>query len=261
MAGVIEEVGTAVTEWKKGDRVMALLPGGGYAQYVTIPSEMAIPVPVDMELTTAAGVPEAFLTAFQTLISISHLQPYQKVLIHAGGSGVGTSAIQLCNLVEGVEVFVTAGSKSKIDDCIKLGAKGGVNYKEGPWLPQLQKLVEGVDIIIDCVGADYFSQNLQFLNLEGKLIIIGFLSGSTLPELSLAPILSKRLSIQGTTLKSRSLNYKIQLTHDFMNFTEGKLGKEIKPIISQVLNWQQVEEAHRTMEKNENTGKIIIAID
>jgi len=258
---VIEEVGSAVTQWKKGDRVMALLSGGGYAQYVTLPSEMAMPVPEDMDLTTAAGIPEAFLTAYQTLFTIGQLQPHQKVLVHAGGSGVGTSVIQLCKLVEGVEVFLTAGSKEKIDHCIKLGAKGGANYKEGPWLPQLQKLVNEVDIIIDCVGANYFSQDLQLLNLEGKLIIIGFLSGATLAQTSLAPVLSKRLSIIGTTLRSRSLNYKIQLTKDFINFTQGKLGKEIRPVVSQVLKWQQVAEAHNSMEKGENTGKIIIVID
>jgi len=260
MAGEVEEVGSAVTQWKKGDRVMALLPGGGYAQFVSVPSEMAMQVPPDMDLPTAAGIPEAFLTAFQTLFTIGNLQPHQKVLIHAGASGVGTSAIQLCNIVEGVEVYVTAGSKEKIDDCIKLGAKGGVNYKEGPWLPQLQKLVDGVDIIIDCIGANYFVQDLQFLKLEGKLIIIGLLSGATVPDVSLAPILKKRLSIIGNTLRSRSVNYKIQLTKDFIKFTEGKLGKEIKPIVSQVFNWQQIVKAHESMEKNENIGKIIIVI-
>jgi len=262
MAGVVEEVGSAVSGWNKGDKIMGLLPGGGYAQYVTLPAEMAIPVPPDMDLTTAAGIPEAFLTAFQCLFTIGHIQPHQKVLIHAGASGVGTSAIQLCQLVEGVEVYVTAGSNEKIAECVKLGAKGGANYKEGPWLDQLKKIVDGVDIIVDCVGADYFAQNLQFLNLEGKLIYIGFLSGSTLPpESSLAPILRKRLAIQGTTLRARSVPYNIQLTKDFFNFTKGKIGKEIRPIISQVLNWEQVADAHTAMEKNKNIGKIIIKID
>jgi len=261
MAGVVEEVGSAVTHWNKGDKVMALLAGGGYAQYVTIPADMAIPVPPEMDLTTAAGIPEAFLTAYQTLFTIGHLQPHQKVLIHAGASGVGTSAIQLCKLVEGVEVYITAGSKDKIDECIKLGANGGVNYKEGPWLPQLQKLVDGVDIIIDCIGANYFSQNIQFLKLDGKLVIIGFMSGSTLPDVNLAPVLSKRLTIQGSTLRSRSIEYKTNLTKDFVHLTQGKLGKQVRPIISQVLDWKNVADAHISMEKNENIGKIIIKID
>jgi len=185
-----------------------------------------------------------------------------KVLVHAGASGVGTSAIQLCKSVEGVEVYVTAGSPNKIEDCIKLGAKGGVNYKSGEWLPEMSKITSGgVDIIIDCVGGNYFNQDLQLLKLDGKLILIGFLAGSVLPaDTNIAPILGKRITVQGTTLRNRSLEYKIKLTQDFVAFSKGKLGKELKPIIAKTLNWTEVIEAHRFMENNENVGKIVLKI-
>jgi len=263
VAGVVEEVGSEVTEWKKGDRVMALLSGGGYAQYAVIHSKMAIRVPDEMDLISASAIPEAFLTGFQTLFTIGNLKPNTKVLIHAGASGVGTSAIQLCNLVEGVEAYVTAGSSNKIEECIKLGAKGGVNYKNGDWLTEMSKLTSGgVDIIIDCVGANYFNQDLQLLKLDGKLIIIGFLAGSVLPaDTNIAPILGKRLTVQGTTLRNRSLEYKIKLIQDFTTFSEGKLGKQLTPIIYKTVNWTEVIKAHNCMENGDNIGKIILKIE
>jgi len=263
MAGIVEELGSLVTELKKGDRVMSLLPGGGYAQYVSIPEKIAVKIPDEIDFETAAGIPEAFITAFQTLFTIGNIKPYQKVLIHAGASGVGTSAIQLCNLVEGVQTFITTSSIEKIDECLKLGAHAGVNYKEGPWLEKMLKITNGgVDIIIDCIGANYFNDNLQVLKLDGKLILIGFLSGSVLKgDFSMAPILGKRLTIQGTTLRSRSLEYKIQLTKDFASFSEGKLGKQLRPIISKILNWEDVAKAHDMMENNKNVGKIILKVN
>jgi len=263
MAGVVDEVGSQVTEWKKGDKVMALLPGGGYAQYVVIHSKMGIRIPDGMDFETAAAIPEAFLTAYQTLFTIGNLKPHMKVLFHAGASGVGTSAIQLCNLVEGVEIYVTAGSSNKIEECIKLGAKGGVNYKNGEWINEMLKITSGgVDIIIDCIGSSYFNQDIQLLKLDGKLIIIGFLAGSVLPaETNIAPILIKRLTVQGTTLRNRSLEYKININQGFISFSEGKLGKQIKPIVSKAVSWKEVCEAHTFMEKNENIGKIVLKID
>jgi len=263
MAGVVEEVGSEVTDWKKGDRVMALLSGGGYAQYVVIHSKMGMRIPDDMDFITAAAIPEAFLTAYQTLFTIGNLSPHQKVLIHAGASGVGTSAIQLCNIVEGAEVYVTAGSQNKIDECIKLGAKGGVNYKNGEWITEMKKITSGgVDIIIDCVGANYLNQDLQLLKLDGKLIIIGFLAGSILSaNTDIAPILGKRLTIQGSTLRNRSLEYKIKLTKDFTTFTKGFLGNKLKPTIYKTVNWNEVSEAHHCMEKGDNIGKIVLKVE
>jgi len=263
MAGTVEEVGSEVRaeDWKIGDRVMALLSGGGYAQYTAINQKMAIRIPDEMDFETAAAIPEAFLTAYQTLFTIGNLEAGQRVLVHAGASGVGTSAIQLCNLVEGVEVFVTAGSDVKIQECLKLGAKGGANYKEEDWAAKLQPLTGGVDLVIDCVGASYFEKNLQILKMDGKLVMIGMLSGSTLHDsLQLAPILYKRLTIQGTTLRSRSEEYKINLTQSFVRFTEGKLGTSLKPVISKVFNWEDVAEAHQFMEKDQNIGKIVLQI-
>jgi len=184
-------------------------------------------------------------------------------LIHAGASGVGTSAIQLCNIVEGAEVYVTAGSQNKIDECIKLGAKGGVNYKNGEWITEMKKITSGgVDIIIDCVGANYLNQDLQLLKLDGKLIIIGFLAGSILSaNTDIAPILGKRLTIQGSTLRNRSLEYKIKLTKDFTTFTKGFLGNKLKPTIYKTVNWNEVSEAHHCMEKGDNIGKIVLKVE
>ncbi|SFS63384.1 NAD(P)H-quinone oxidoreductase [Marininema halotolerans] len=262
VAGVVEEVGESSGSWKKGDRVFGLLSGGGYAEYAVIPGDMAMRIPDELSFTDAAGVAEVFLTAWQALFWIGHLQNNQRVLIHAGASGVGTAAIQLAKNV-GAFVAVTAGSQEKLTACQKLGADVGVNYREGPFEPKLREVVGegGFDLILDFIGASYWDQNMKALAMDGRLVLISALSGSHIKGMNLVPLLAKRLQVTGTTLRSRSLSYKTQLTRDFAQkglplFQQGKLS----PVIDHVFSWENVQAAHRYMEENRNIGKVVLEV-
>ncbi|MFD1426895.1 NAD(P)H-quinone oxidoreductase [Kroppenstedtia sanguinis] len=263
MAGVVEEVGAKCRDWKVGDRVFGLLPGGGYAEYAVIPAQMALPVPERLNMVEAAAIAEVFLTAYQALFWLGDLQKKDRVLIHAGASGVGTAAIQLAKS-HGATVFTTAGSEEKLEACLSLGADLALNYKEGPFAPAVQEVTgrEGVQLILDFVGASYWEQNVDCLGMDGKLILISTLGGTRPEKFSLGPILAKRLQVMGTTLRSRSLDYKKRLTRNFSEmalplFEEGRL----QPILDRVFPWDEVREAHRYMEENRNIGKIVLQVE
>jgi len=237
-----------------------LLPGGGYAEYCVIPHEMAIRIPDGISFEDAAGIPEAFLTAWQALKWLSGLDDNKTVLIHAAASGVGTSAIQLVKQFKNTKVLVTAGSEEKIEFCKKLGASAGFNRKDGPWIEGvLAEAPKGVDIIIDFVGSTYWEQNVKALALDGTMVILSCLGGSTAPSFDMSQILLKRLSIRGSTLRSRSLEYKINLTQDFAKFAMPRFSDgRLKPIIDKVFTWEQVGDAHLYLEADKNIGKIIL---
>lgn len=263
MAGIVEEVGEACQGWKSGDRVFGLLPGGGYAEYAVIPGDMALPLREDLSFEEGAAIAEVFLTAYQALFWLGSLQKGGQVLVHAGASGVGTAAIQLAKAC-GARVFATAGSQEKLQACHSLGADLALNYKEGPFAPKVQAAAgsEGVQVILDFVGAPYWEQNLDCLGMDGKLILISTLGGTQPEKFNLGPFLAKRLQLTGTTLRSRSLSYKTRLTQDFAEkalplFHEGRL----KPIIDRTFSWNQVQDAHRYMEDNRNIGKIVLKVD
>ncbi|PTX64247.1 putative PIG3 family NAD(P)H quinone oxidoreductase [Melghirimyces profundicolus] len=263
MAGVVEKVGENCRGWKPGDRVFGLLPGGGYAEYAVIPGDMALPIPEGYGFEEAAAIAEVFLTAYQALFWLGSLKQGEKVLIHAGASGVGTAAIQLAKAA-GATVYTTAGSSDKLEACRSLGADLAVNYKEGPFEPHVRSAAgeNGVQLVLDFVGAPYWEQNLNCLGIDGKLVLISTLGGAQLENASLVPFLAKRLQVIGTTLRSRSLHYKIELTRDFADhvlplFGEGK----IKPVIDRTFSWKEVREAHRYMEENRNIGKVILRVD
>ncbi|HEV7351481.1 NAD(P)H-quinone oxidoreductase [Telluribacter sp.] len=261
VAGVVEAVGESVARWQVGDRVFGLLPGGGYAQYAVMHEDMAMPIPGIWNFVDAAAVPEVFLTAFQALNWIAYVQPGETVLLHAGASGVGTAAIQLAHAM-GADIIVT-GSASKHDLCRQLGATHAIDYRKGPFLDELLSLTNGngVDVIVDPVGGDYFTQNLKALKLDGRLIMLAVMGGAKVPEVNLGPILFKRLQIVGSTLRSRSREYQIRLTEDFVDFAYDRFQSGmLKPVIDTVFDWQDVAEAHRYMEDNRNTGKIVLRI-
>jgi putative PIG3 family NAD(P)H quinone oxidoreductase len=261
LAGSIVEIGSKVTKHKNGDAVFGLLPGGGYAQYAVIHEDMAIPLPENMSMEEGSAIPEVFLTAFQALQWLAKLKSEEKILIHAGASGVGTAAIQLSREM-GAEVLATA-SATKHNICLELGAKKVIDYKNESFDQVIADITkrQGVDVIIDFIAADYFNQNIESLAMDGRLILLATLSGGKTDAIDLRKILSKRLSIIGSTLRSRSLEYQIQLTQDFVafalpRFKDGRL----KPIIDRVLDWNQVKEAHAIMENNSNAGKIVLKI-
>jgi tumor protein p53-inducible protein 3 len=263
MAGVVEAAGPGCLERHAGDRVCGLLPGGGYAQYAVLPEALAIPIPEGWSFEQAAAIPEVFLTAFQTLFWIGRLKAGERALIHAGASGVGTAAIQLAREA-GATVLATAGSDQKCAACRELGAAAAINYRRGPFAAEVMRSTggEGVDLILDFVAAPYFAQNLSILRVDGRLVLISTLGGGTVKDLKLGNLIARRLQITGTTLRARSVDYKARLTGDFKGFALERFARGVlKPVVDRCFPWEQVAEAHRYMEANRNTGKIVLSVD
>lgn len=263
IAGVVEAVGTEVKQWQKGERICGLVNGGGYAEYCVIHEDMGLSIPKNMDYTDAAAIPEVFLTALQALQWLGKIKEGEKVLIHAGASGVGTAAIQLAELLNVSEIYATASAqKHKI--CYQLGADVVIDYKTENFADIITERTagKGVDVIIDFVAAPYLQQNLQSLAVEGRLVVLAFLGGVMVENLNLAALLRKRVEMIGTTLRPRSQEYKIKLTKALQNLTWAQFAEgEIKPIIDSVVSWRDVTEAHTKMERNENVGKIVMRID
>jgi putative PIG3 family NAD(P)H quinone oxidoreductase len=261
VAGEVAAIGSQVSQFSPGDRVFGLLPGGAYAQYATIKASMALPIPQNWSFEEAAAIPEVFLTAYQALMWLAKLQAEETILIHAGASGVGTAAIQLAKLI-GAKVAVTA-SAAKHEACRQLGADLCIDYHHQDFVYEIRQHLRpsGVDVVLDFMAAAYFEHNLQVLNTDGRLVMLALLGGHRLGETNLAPILSKRLSILGSTLRSRSLSYQSQLTTDFWRFCAKAFAQgQLRPVIDSVYPWQQVQEAHQRMEQNLNVGKIILKV-
>jgi tumor protein p53-inducible protein 3 len=262
MAGMVVDAGAACREWNAGDRVCALLPGGGYAELVSISAGLAMRIPGNLSFEQAAAIPEVFLTAYQNLFNVARLAPGETVLIHAGGSGVGTAAVQLVREA-GAASLVTAGSREKIDRCLALGARAGWNYKEGPFLPWVARMTgdKGVDIVLDFVGAPYFEQNLQALAVDGRMVVIGTMGGSEVEKFSLRTLMSKRLQITGAGLRSMGTERKIRLTGHFVNFALPRFADgRLAPIVDSVFDWREAARAHERMESNVNVGKIVLRV-
>jgi len=261
MAGVVEEVGSMCKgNFQPGDRVFGLLNGGGYGEYATILEEMAIPIPDNMSFEEAAAIPEVFLTAYQTLFWLGKLKRNETVLIHAGASGVGTAAIQLAKTI-GATSMVTVGSAEKQKACLKLGAKFAFNYHEGPFSAQVKSSThgQGVHLVLDFIGAPYFEQNLDVLQVDGRLVLISILGGNRCRQIKLSKILNKRLTVVGTTLRSRTDEYKIKLTKEFFTFALPLFQeRKLRPVIDKVFPISDVQAAHQYMEENRNIGKIIL---
>ena len=261
MAGTVEKVGAKVTRWDKGDFVFALLPGGGYAEFCTLHEDMALPIPENLSFEEAAAMPETFMTAFQALSWLGNLKQLETVLIHAGGSGVGTSAIQLARKLFNARIVTTAGKDRKLEACRNLGADFAYNYKTQDFAKEIKKEVgkDSVNLVVDFIGAPYWEQNIEVLATDGRLVYLSFLGGHKLEHMSLAPLLKKRLTVMGSTLRSRSLEYKVELTKDFSSncmrlIEDGSIG----PVIDSVYDWEDTEEAHQRMSDNKNTGKIVL---
>lgn len=261
VAGTVAAVGADISNWQVGDRVMGLLPGGGYAQFALLHSELAMPVPENLSFAEAAALPEVFLTAWQALVWLAKLQKGETVLIHAGASGVGTAAIQVAKAM-GAQVWVTA-SAAKHAACQALGASLAIDYKATDFAEVIQEKTagRGVNVIVDFIGAAYWQQNLQSLAMDGRLVMLAFLGGAK-TETSLAPLLQKRLSVYGSTLRSRSLPYQAALCKDLAAFLLPRLKSGVlKPVIHKVYDWQQAEEAHRDMVQNQNVGKLVLTLE
>jgi len=261
MAGIVEKTGSKVSRWQEGDHVMGLLAGGGYAEYCTIHEDMAMSMPENLSFEEAAAIPETFLTAFQALIWLGRLTQQETVMIHAAGSGVGTSAIQLAHQLRDAQIIATAGKQHKLESAQELGAEFTYNYKTQNFADEIVGDIgeDSVDLIVDFIGAPYWEKNIRVLTMDGRVVYLSFLGGHRLEKMSLAPILKKRLSIMGSTLRSRALDYKIKLTKDFASqalplFKSGKLS----PAIDSIFDWSEAEQAHQRMANDKNTGKIVL---
>ncbi len=256
------EVVAPAGPWRAGDRVMAVVTGGGYAELAAVPVGMAMPIPENLSFEQAAAIPEAFLTAYLNLFTLGRLQTGETVLIHAGASGVGSAAIQLAHAA-GARVFATAGSAEKLALCRELGADAAINYREESFAERVLEITggQGANLVLDFVGAPYWQQNMAALALDGRLQLIGFLGGSA-GQLDLGPIMAKRLTVTGATLRRTPLARKTALTAEFIAFALDRLARgELRPVIDTIYPLDAAAEAHRVMEANRNAGKLVFRID
>lgn len=260
-AGEVVAVGSEVSGWQVGDRAMALLPGGGYAELATVHHGSAMRVPAAWSWDKAGSLPEVFLTAYLNLFELGGLRDGGRALVHGGGSGVGTAAIQLCKEA-GVDLIVTAGSQDKLDKCIELGAKVGINYNDGPFAPKVQEATgkRGVDVVLDCIGGKYLEQNVDCLALDGRLVIIGLMGGAK-AEINLAKMLTRRLQVIGSTLRTRSVEQKQQLVQSFVRrFGAAIEAGRLEPIVERVFPLAEAPAAHRLMQSSAHFGKIVLSV-
>jgi NADPH:quinone reductase len=261
-AGIVEETGTLVRDWKPGDRVMGLLGGGGYAEKLVTKERLLLPVPSNLGLEEAAAIPEAFATAFDALFLQLALAPGESLLIHAVASGVGLASLQLAK-TGGCTVYGTAGSDAKLQRAAELGLDAGINYRTHDFAAEVSRQTGrlGVDVIMDLVGGSYWERNLNSLKVRGRLILVGLLGGA-MAQTNLAEILGKRLTIVGTVLRTRPVEEKMALTQELRRRMIPLLeSKKIFPVIDRVFPLAQAAAAHAYMETNANVGKIVLTVD
>lgn len=257
-AGVVEQVGRDVVGWREGDEAMALLAGGGYAERVTVDARHALPIPRAVGLPAAGGVMEVFVTAWLNLFEVGHLAAGERVLIHGGASGVGTAAVQLARAF-GAEPWVTAGTPAKLDACAALGAVAGVDHHLDDFVARL-RAAGGAQLILDCIGAKYLARNLDALADDGRLIVIG-LQGGARAELSLATLLSRRLTIVGSTLRALSADRKAAVIARFRQRVWPLLDDgALRVVVDRVLPIEAAAEAHAVLERSEHVGKVVLTL-
>ncbi|HEV8131603.1 MAG TPA: NAD(P)H-quinone oxidoreductase [Acidobacteriota bacterium] len=261
-AGEVEAAGSRVTDFQVGDRVMGLTAAGGHAQKLVVPSRMAVEVPNELDWHQAASLPEVFITAHDALVTQCGLTSGETVLIHAAGSGVGIAAIQIARTLGTSFILGTAGSASKLARACELGLDFGINYNTDDFSQIVARVCgpEGVDVILDVVGAKYLEKNINSLRLKGRMVLVGLLGGA-LAQVNLAMLLSKRLTIRGTSLRSRPLEEKIAATRAFEKSVVPLIVHgRIQPIVDRVFPLSDIQEAHRYMESNANFGKIVLDV-
>ncbi len=258
-AGYVVQLGAGAGRWHVGDRVFAVVAGGGYGRYVVIPEDHLIPVPENLSFTEAAAAAEVFLVAFLNLFLEAGLQRGETLLLHGGGSGVGTAAVQLAR-ESGACVIVTAATEEKIERCLRLGAWAGIEYKSEDFAWKVRELTDGrgVDVVLDWIGAPYLGKHLDILKPGGRLVVIGLMGGHT-GEITLAPLLTKRLKIIGSVLRSRSWEEKAELVRRFRSRVLPLLASgSVKPVVDSVFKAEEVETAHRRMQEGGHFGKIVL---
>ncbi|WP_165003821.1 MULTISPECIES: NAD(P)H-quinone oxidoreductase [unclassified Enterococcus] len=264
VAGEVIENPSNDPRFSPGTRVYGLVNLGGYAEYAVMPADRAILLPDSLDYVSAAGISEVFLTAYQTLYWLGDLQKEETVLIHAGASGVGTAAIQLAKQLSDARIIVTAGSEEKLAFCKELGADELINYKTQVFSEEVRKLTngQGVNVILDFIGASYWEKNLASIAVDGRWVLIGMLGGTIVSKMDLGALINKRIQLTGTLLTPRSDAYKAKLTQEFMAIVGPYLENgQVRPIIDRTFSFEEARQAHEYMEANKNIGKIILTMD
>lgn len=262
VAGTVAAVGSGVTRWKPGDRVCALTPGGGYAELVTAPEGSVLPIPDGLTLAEAASLPETFFTVWTNVFQRGRLAAGERFLVHGGSSGIGATAIQLAKAF-GATVYTTVGSAEKAEFCRSLGADVVFNYREEDWAAALWKITEkkGVDVILDMVGGDYTMKNIRSLAIEGRLVQIAFLKGSKIADFDAMPIMLRRLTFTGSTLRPRSNADKAAIGRELVEKVWPLLAaKKVKTVIHKIFPLAEARAAHELMESSAHVGKIVLAV-
>jgi NADPH2:quinone reductase len=262
VSGEVVGLGEGVTAYEIGDRVCALANGGGYAEYCTAPDSQTLLWPAGYDAVHAAALPETYFTVWANLFMIGRLMKGETALIHGGTSGIGVTAIQLAAAM-GASTIVTAGSDEKIAACLRLGAKAAINYRTQDFGDEVKRITEGrgVDVVLDMVGAPYFPRNLRALALDGRLIQIAFLQGSKLDALDLMPIMTRRLTIAGSTMRPRTRSQKAQIADELRSIVWPMLDTgQAKPVIHQVFPLAEAAQAHALMESSMHIGKIMLQV-
>ena len=262
VAGVVAALGAEVQGWQVGDRVCALANGGGYAEYCAAPAGQCLPWPAGYGAVEAAALPETYFTVWANLFGLGGLRQGGTALVHGGSSGIGTTAIQLAKAF-GARVYVTAGSAEKCDACVRLGADGAINYREADFAESIRQFTtgQGVDVVLDMVGAPYMARNLRCLALEGRLVLIAFLGGPKVEALDFTHVMLRRLTITGSTMRARSAAQKAAIAAELREKVWPLLDAgQCKPLIHAAFPLAQVADAHRLMESSAHVGKIMLTV-
>ena len=262
VAGVVAAVGQGVPEWQKGDRVCALVNGGGYAEYVAAPAGQVLPVPAGLSMAQAAALPETVLTVWANVVERGRLQTGETLLVHGGTSGIGVAAIQIAKAL-GARVFCTVGTPEKAGAAQKLGADAAIDYRRRDFMVEVSKLTEGrgVDVILDMVGGPYIERNLRSLALEGRLVQIAFMQTAKV-EVDWMPLMLRRLTFTGSTLRARSAEEKARLSRAVQdNVWPMVEDGRVQAVIDRVFPLDSAAEAHRRMESSDHVGKILLAVN
>ncbi|OAL81342.1 NAD(P)H-quinone oxidoreductase [Acinetobacter sp. SFB] len=260
VAGIVESVGSDVTKFKVGDKVCGLTNGGGYAEYCVVPESQTLTIPEGVSFVQAAAIPETFFTVWANVFQMGQAKAGETVLIHGGTSGIGTTALMLCKSL-GIKTFATAGSDDKVDAISHLTT--GINYKTQDFEQVINEQTDngGVDVILDMVGAPYLERNLNLLRRDGRLVYIAFLGGRKAKEINLGPIMMKRLTITGSTMRARSTAEKAEIAQGLQETVAPLWAKgECLPMIYKTFKFDQIQDAHAAMDTGEHVGKIVVEI-
>jgi NADPH2:quinone reductase len=262
IGGTIIETGAYVTRWKVGDKICALVTGGGYAEYCAVPDGQCLSIPDNLSFVEAASLPETFFTVWSNVFDRGHLKAGETLLVHGGSSGIGVAAIQMA-VAMGATVYVTAGTDEKCRFCEGLGAAKAINYKTENFAEVIRQITnsKGVDVILDMIGGDYTAPNIKSLAFDGRLVLINMMMGKDV-QVDLSQVMTKRLTITGSTLRARDTTFKAAIAQNLEKHIWPLLASgKIKPIINVVFPAEKAADAHKLMESSEHIGKIVLDIE